>query len=339
MNPNRSIPPTRRGVVLAAVALAGGLLAGCGLGEGLAGVHPAPSEVATVAPLSLDAASSIVSRVLGEGAAARATSGDEGAKARKQVMNGPALAMADAAAKTGVKPAASEPLTSPPTPTILAMSRGVDWPRAILATTFDQERNEQTLHVLTSASAPEPFVLTASVPMFQGAALPGMGDPARGVELVKADDGAGMLMAPQTALTRYAKGLGFPKPKVDERVSMSDSFASSLKASADAQKKSLGDLADLTMESTVVKEQIIAFRLAGGGSVVFGRMNRLDRVKVTERAEEITIPKAYAKLIGKDKASTSMELVWIMPVALVVPTEGKVTAIGATEQLAGGKAE
>lgn len=331
----------RRGVAAgAAVALAVGLLGGCAVRDSIVGLHPAPSETVGTAPLTVDAATTIVSRVLGEVAKARTLPGAAGKEARQAVMNGPALAVAEAAAGLGAKaPTADDPLSNVAAPTILALSRGSAWPRAIFATTLDPHTNVQGLHVLTSAAAVEPFVLSASVPMFQGAVLPGLGDPAEGVAFLAPDDGAGLVTSPQAALTGYANALSYPKPKVDPLVATSDQYATALRASATALTKGLGALATYTQSHVVVPEQTMAFRLADGGAVVLGRMNRVDKVVPTAQAREITIPEPYAKLVGRSKATRAMQIVSVIPVALVVPPKGKVTAIGAGEQLASGKAE
>lgn len=339
MTPRGKSRPSRRALV-GAVAVAATVLSGCGVGSAVVGVHPAPIEATTAAPITVDAATRIVARVLDEVAGARAMKGAKGVAARKAVMNGAALAFAEAAAKVSPSTTgADEPLTVASEPEVLAMSKGVGWPRAILATTLDPKSNVQSLHVLTSAAAAQPFVLTASVPMLQGAALPGLPKITQGTEFVAPDDGEGLVLAPAAALAAYAKAIAFPKPTANAKVSTADGFATSLAASAAAQKKALGALANLTLSPTVVPEQTMVFRLVDGGVVVFGRMNRLDRITLTDKAKEVTIPPTYAKVIGKSKATKALEVVSIVPVVLVVPPQGKVTAIGAAEQLAAGKAQ
>lgn len=339
MTPRPVTHVSRRTVMAAVLAVAA--VGGCATArDAVVGIHPAPSEVTTVAPITVDAATTIVARVLDEATAARAKGGAAGTQARKAVMNGSALAFAEAAAKVGAPVGATAaPLTAPAEPRVLAMSKGTGWPRAILATTLDPESNVQSLHVLTTAAAAEPFVLTASVPMLQGAALPGLPDVTQGTEFLAPKDGEGLVMTPTAAMDAYAKALAFPKPTVNAKVSTSDSFATSLKTSAKAQAKALGDLAKLAVSHVVVPEQTMVFRLTDGGAVVFGRMNRVDRITLTDKAKELTIPPSYAKLVGRNKATKAMEVVSVVPVVLVVPPQGKVTVIGAAEQLATGKAE
>ncbi len=93
---------------------------------------------------------------------------------------------------------------------------------------------------------------------------------------------------------------------------------------------------DLSFEFDHI-EDAVAFRLADGGVVAFGTMRRADTVAVRSGAKELVLPKRYATLVGKTKVKKSVTLTSLEPVVLVVPAEGDVTAIGATELLVAGK--
>ena len=339
-------PIVRRDRARRALAAAGaGLLAlailsGCGMRDGIVGIHPAPSEVTGGASLTVDAATRITARVLDEAAAAAAQTGEGSDEARARVMNGSARDMANSAARVGAAPGASEhPVARTEPPKILALSEGRDWPRAILATTLDPSSNIQRLLVLTSASAAEPYVLTASVPMFAGSSLPTLGAPAGGTAFFSPDDGTGLALSPQEALAAYAAALAFPDPVANDKVPTTDTFATGLRASMDKQKEALGDLASITATHTVVPEQTMAFRMADGGAVVFGRFNRLEKVTLAENAQKITLPEAVAKLVGKDTATKGLEVASLETIVLVVPTQGTVSVVGAAEQRDSGTAE
>ncbi|QIM20321.1 hypothetical protein G7075_02805 [Phycicoccus sp. HDW14] len=328
----------RRLVTTAAVAaLALGTTA-CGTTDALVGLRAAPTEKAVAAPLDPDGATAIAARLLAGAQAAAATKGDAGHTARAKVMAGDALAYADAAAARGAVAPTDAQLAKDQPPTVLAQSRGREWPRAILATTLDEATSTRYLHVMVSGSPEAPFRLTSSVPMLAGAELPGLGSQETGAPFVRVTDGEGLVTSPDKAFGGYAAGLARPAPKkAPAGVSVEDPFGVALAGSAAVQAKALGKLATFTQKHTPALEKAVAFRLADGGVVAFGLMRRADTIAVRSGAKELVLPKRYAALVGKSKVKKSVTLTSLEPVVLVVPTEGDVTAIGATELLVAGK--
>ena len=84
------------------VALVGALslvLTGCGAGSAFVGVHDAPSQVTTVAPISAQSAEEIATRVLAKAADASAAKPAEAAALRADALTGSALAVANAASR------------------------------------------------------------------------------------------------------------------------------------------------------------------------------------------------------------------------------------------------
>ncbi len=329
---------TRRLAAAAAAAALALTAAACGTTDALVGLRPAPTESSVAAPLDVDGATAIAARLLDGARAAATTKGDAGHDARAKVLAGDALVYADAAAARGAATASEGPLTKEQQPTVLAQSRGREWPRAILATTLDETTSTRYLHVMVSGSPEAPFHLTSTVPMLAGAELPGLGSQETGAPFVEVTDGEGLAMTPAKAFAGYAAGLARPAPKkAPAGISVEDPFGTALIGSAAVQAKALGRLATFTQKHTPVLEDAVAFRLADGGVVAFGTMRRADTIAVRSGAKELVLPKRYATLVGKTKVKKSVTLTSLEPVVLVVPAEGDVTAIGATELLVAGK--
>ncbi|HMM94648.1 hypothetical protein [Phycicoccus sp.] len=330
--------PTRRHALTAAALGLALATTGCGATDALVGLHDAPSERSTAAPLDEEGATAIAARLL---AAARATATEPGATghaARAAVLAGDALTMADTAAARGAVATTEAGLAKGPAPTVLAQSRGREWPRAILATTLDESTSTQYLHVMVSRSPQAPFRIEASVPMLGGARLPSLGGRGDGAPFVPVEDGEGLPISPAKAFQGYAAALGRPAPKTPPKgVDAKDSFADALGVSAAVQTKALGRLATLAQVHTPDLRHAVAFRLAGGGVVAFGLMRRTDTISVRPGAKELVLPSRYSALVGKKKVTKSLSLTSLEPIVLVVPTEGDATAIGATELLAAGK--
>lgn len=329
----------RRRTALAAAALGLALATtGCGATDALVGIHPAPAEQPASAPLDEDGATAIATRLLSAAAADAATKGDAGHDARAKVLAGDALTMADTTAARGAAPAAATDLAKQPVPSVLAQSRGREWPRAILATTLDEATSTQSLHVMVSREPDQPYRIEASVPMLAGSRLPSLGSQDGGAPFVDVKDGDGLVMSPEKAYGAYAAALGRPAPKkAPAGVTTDDPFGQALEASAAVQAKALGKLATLKQAHEPVLDDALAFRLADGGAVTFGLMRRTDTITVGSGAKELVLPSRYSGLVGKKKVTRDVRLTSLEPVVLVVPTEGEVSAIGATELLVSGK--
>jgi hypothetical protein len=328
--------PRRTGAV--ATALAAALaLAGCGATDALVGLHPAPAEQSAAVPLSTDGATRIAARLLDSARAAATTEGAAGEKARAAVLAGDALTVANAVAERGAVEDASGEIEVKAEPTVLAQSQGRGWPRAILATTLDEATNTQYLHVMVSTEPDSPFKITQSAAMLGGAELPAIGSEGSGAPFVDVSDAEGLVMSPQDAFTAYAAALAYPKATTSDDVSTDDPFATALLASAKAQTKALKKLGTLKQVHRPQLDDAQVFRLADGGVVAFGLMERTDTFTKASKAKELVLPSEYAELAGTRKVTDSVRLNSLEPVVLVVPVEGQVTAIGASELLVSGK--
>lgn len=341
MTPRPLIHSARAGRRAVAVGVLAGALAltGCGTQDALVGLRPAPAEQTAAAPLDVDGATAVATRLLTAADAPAEGDAKAATAAREAVLMGDALTVANAraASKATTEVAATE-LAAVARPTVVAQSQGRDWPRAILATTLDERTNTQFLHVMLSEKPDAPFRITASVPMFAGAELPALGDSTKGAPLLDTAAANDLAVAPRDAVAAYAAALATPKPKTTEVVAVDDPFATALRTSAAAQAKSLGKLATLTQAHEPLLDEAVTFRLADGGAVTFGLMRRTDTVSLKAAAKEVVLPAEYAKVTGKAKATKSFTLSNLEPFVMVVPATGQAEVIGATELLASGKA-
>ncbi len=307
-------------------------LAGCGVGDRIVGLRDAPAERTDTAPLNVDGAEKVAARVLDAATAARAAAAADAAKAQPSVLAGAALAQAQAATRLGTV-SASDPLLKASDPQVVAISRGSAWPRAILVGTLDRASRTQTLHVLMSTAATDPFKVYASVPMLPGTSVPAMGDLSAGAPLVKPADKANAPLSPTDALGAYAVGLNHPKPVASKAVATTDAYATALRASTAAQVKSLGALAYFSQTHTPVAQHTIAFRLADGGTVTFGQLTRRDVISTSGAAKGLVIPASYSRLVGRTSATNSLVINSLESVVVVVPATGAATTVGADEQI------
>lgn len=314
--------------VLTVLAAAGALtLSGCGVGERIVHLQPAPTENAEVgAPLRVETAERIAARVIGQ---AEAAGGDE---ERAAVLVGPALRVATArAARSG--PVAQTPdVTTGPAPTILAMSRGQEWPRAILAATLDAATQTQQLHVLVSTGPTDQFRLLASASLLPGATVPAIGEVTDGTTFAAAAPDAPLETS--ALVDEYARGLAFPQPGETSVVAVDDTYAQSLQRNATQQQEAFTTLATLTRTHTTIPDSVVSVETADGGHIVFAQMTRLAVISLTEEAQEVTIEdQTLRDLSGTESVTESFTTEHLENVLFVAPAEGLARLVGAEEIL------
>lgn len=315
-----------------AAALAASLslaLAGCGT---LAGVHDAPAEVTEGASISQAAGAEVTTRVLSEAAVVLDPQGSSSAKERSQVLVGPALEAADARAEVDLGQDGQSSLVAPADATVLAVSRGTGWPRAILATS--QEGEQQQLHVLVADGARSPYRLFASLPMAAGATIPALGDPAQGVAVTDPED---VTSSDLSAVSGWAKAVAYPAPSKEVAdVSLDDAFSTALQDNATTQDTRLGDLATYTVSHTPAADGIV-FTLADGGTLTIATATRKDTITATDEAKELTLPSDLAELVGEETVTDRVTVTHLETLALVTPKDGDTRLVGASEQITGAK--
>jgi hypothetical protein len=327
---------SRRGsvaVVLGAMLV----LSGCGsIADAVVGIEPAPAERPASAPLDPAGGVAIATRLLAAAEDAGSSPGAAGLRARSEVFAGDALAVANARAARAVSARPEQRLAPAPPPTVVAQSRGRQWPRAILASTLDESTNTRYLHVLVSDAPERPFRIRASVAMFPGSTLPSLGAPGAGAPLVAAQDGTGLARSPSQALAGYAAALASPRPRGSGDVATDDPFATGLATSAATQVAALGTLGAYTQKHGALPAKSVSFRLAGGGAVVFALMSRTDTFTARPTAKALTLPRDLAALVGRASVTRSATATSLEPVVLLVPASGRTRAIGASELLVSG---
>lgn len=236
--------------------------------------------------------------------------------------------------------AASDPLQSKSDPQVVAVSQGSKWPRAMLVGTLDEASRTQTLHVLMSKAASDPFKVYASVPMLPGTSVPALGDLATGTPLVAPTDAAGAPLAPNQSLAAYAAALAYPKPVASKAVATKDAYATALRTSAAAQVKSLGKPGHLhpgAHAEPEVHHRLPSRRRRHGDLRPGSPAATSSRRAPPPRS--LVIPGTYSKLVGKTKAKKSLTITSLENVVMVVPAKGAATTVGADEQMVSATAE
>jgi hypothetical protein len=316
---------------VAAVATLALALAGCSAGPGLVGVHDAPAQVTTTAPISPDTAESIATRVLAKAAEAAAAKPADAQQLRTEALTGSALAVANAASRlesgAATPPA---PLTRTDPPKVLAVSRGTAWPRLILVQTATAEGGA-VLNLLVSPDAKTPFRLSAAVPMQPGASVAALDSLNAGSPVVTT--GGTLPVQPAALLTEYAASLGYPKPAAAKDVVPADPFSAAVRAHAAEQAKAFGKLATLKQVHTVEPDSTVAIALRGGGALVFGLIERTDTITLTKGGKSLTPSTDFQRLVRKKTLTKSARLKTYETVVFTVPAQGRARVVAADEVL------
>ena len=320
--------PSRSVRLAGAAAVAALALAGCG--SSVVGVHDAPAQTTTTAPITSASAQQIATRVLGKAQEASEAKGDAAVALRKEALTGTALAVATAAATS--EPAsttATAPVERAEPPKVLAISRGTAWPRVILAQTTEPDGG-LVLNLLTSPNATTPFRLSSSARMQSGASVAALDAVTTGSPLVAED--AKDPVAPEALLKAYAGALAYPKPGATKAVETTDPFSTAVKANAAAEAKSLGKLASLTQVHQAQPDPV-AIRLKDGGLLVFGLLSRTDSIKLASGGKSLTPSADFQKLVKKKTLTKSAELRTYETVVLAVPPKGAASVVAVDETL------
>lgn len=313
----------------AAIAVALPLtLAGCGMGPSVVGMHAAPAESSDGASIAQETATDVASRVLEDAAATR----EEGSKAsdadRKEIFSGPARRAVTAAAESR-----DEQVHAGSTPEgleVLAVSRGTDWPRAVLATS--QTEGTQFLHVLIAQAADEPYTLFADVPMAAGASVPALAPVAEGSP-VTVDKNPGEKVT--EAVEAWAKGVAYRPPSKDpEGVSFDDAYSTALQKNARAKDKDLDDLATYRQKQSTVDAAAVTFELAAGGHLAFVPMTRTDTITAGEELKELKInDSSLRRVLDASTVTKKLKITHAETLAMVTPATGDATVVGVSDVL------
>lgn len=322
---------------LAAAGVAALALTGCGVGSAMVGVHDAPAETGTTAPVAAEAAETVAARVLADAARARAATGEEAKELRAKALTGGALTVSSAdsrLAKAGSP--TPEPVTKPEAPKVLAISRGSSFPRVMMVQST-RDDGAALLNLLVSEAATAPFKLAASAPMQPGTSVAALDELDEGSPLNT--DGKGLAVAPKALLAEYAASLNYPKPAAATHVQAKDRFAEQVRANAKSQAKSLDKLATLTQKHAPQPKNTMAIALKDGGAVVFGLIERVDTIALKPSGKSLTPNADFQRLIGKKTLTERAEMRTFETVVFTVPKEGKASLVAVDEALVSAKGE
>ena len=303
-------------------------LAGCGAGPAIVGLHPAPAEGSAGASLSDSSAAQVTTRVLEDAAEARDKGGKASSEDLEAVFAGPALRAAKAAAES--KDDSDHSSGDPKDLQVLGVSRGTDWPRAVLATS--QEEGVQFLHVLVASEAGDSYRLFADVPMAAGASVPALTPVAEGAPVTVSSDLGKEVSA---AVEDWAKGVAFPAPdSVPSSVSFGDAYSTALKKNAKARNKDLDKLASYRQRQSVIDDSAASFELADGAHLSFVPIMRTDSIKAGRKLKELKVQDpAIRQLLGASKVKKTLTVKHAETVAFVTPAEGKAQVVGVGDVL------
>ena len=323
--------PTRQGLRLAVVGALSLALTGCGVGSGLVGVHDAPAQVTTTAPIAADTAESIAARVLGKVAEAAAAKPADAQKLRTEALTGSALAVANAASRLESGAAATPaPLTRTEPPKVLAVSRGTSWPRLILVQTATADGGA-VLNLLVSPDAKTPFRLSAAAPMQPGASVAALDSLSTGSPVVTS--GSDLPVQPDALLKEYAASLAYPKPVAAKDIETTDPFSAAIRAHAAEQARTFGKLAALRQVHAVEPDSTVAIELRGGGALVFGLIERTDTITLGKGGKSLTPSVDFQRLVRKKVLTKSAVLKTYETVVFTVPADGKASVVAVDEVL------
>lgn len=323
----------------AAVAAAMAALTGCSAADSVVGVQKPPPATTTAAAVTGEQAGEIAQRTFTAAAQAMTASAGRAAAARKVAYGGPALRAATADAELadvspGVRPA--PPAVAPGDVTVLAVSRGVDFPRAMVAQTVPAAGSAPVLHLLTSERATAPYRITSSAQMLPDATIEPFAPVATGSPLL---EGKGDLaVAPADLLASYARSLSFPGTPVSNPAYTPDRFADQVRSKAAAQARTVEPYARFHQSHQVLEGSTVAIAQAGGGALAFGVLERTDTFDVRS-GQKLTPPKAFTELAPRQQSiahrasMTSLEFV----VFAVPAGSGKARLVAVSDHLVAAK--
>lgn len=303
------------------------LLGGCGLGDSIVGLHPAPPETDGGASVTQQTAKELSLRLLGEASEVRKDA-KATTKERSQVFSGLAARTASAAARSKDKQVSSDSQDNKLQ--VLAVSRGSDWPRAVLATS--RKDDTQFLHVFLSQKAGAPYTLFADVPMAAGASVPAFPPATEGTKVTLTTKPPKDVT---NAITAWTKGVRYPAPKkAPTAVSFDDAFSKALKKNARDQHKDLNKLARYAQIQSLSKGTMIDFQLAEGGHLSFLPLTRTDKMVGHKKLKVLKVEdKLVSRLLGSTKVTKELSIQHAETIALVTPEKGKAHVVGVRDVL------
>lgn len=315
-------------------ALGAGLLAlslaGC---ASVAGVEDPPTATVRGA-LQSSQAQAIAARVIDDAQRAAAATGPEGDALRAAAFTGDALAAAQADAKlasTTTPDSRSSRALTPTRPVVLAVSRGLAYPRSMVVQTTRVKSGLPVLYLLTTPDVRTPYRIAVSAPMLPSASVKAFDPVAQGSPPL--GDGSGLAVTPQALVEAYAASLAFPPPPPPSNPPFApDSFAAGVRASASSQSQGLNGVGTFSQQHTP-KGVAGGLRVgAGKGALVFTVLERQDTLRNTSQGT-LTPSAQFTALTGLTTVKAQATLRTLEFVVFFVPDAGQAVAVAAEEHL------
>lgn len=328
-----------RAIALSIVTLVGGAsVAGCGAARTVLGIHEAPTANPALASLTVDLAERILTRDFTAAQQGETTTGAAAQAALSTAYTGQGLRAAKARVRlAAIQPSAADsPLLAPQQPLLLAVPRGLGYPRVMVAQTVAAEGSLPILHLLTSPNAVTPYRIATSATMLPSSKIKPFDSLSQGSPLVT--DGKGLAVSDTALLKAYAETMAFPAEPVTAPPFAADPFSSQVRARAAAVAKSVVTQAKFSQVHKVVPNSVYAVRQASGDALVFGVIVRTDSFAVKSgQAINTVANKAFVLLSGKKKVTRSASITTVEFVVFAVPRgTGRATLVAASEQVVAG---
>ena len=328
-----------RAIALSIVTMVGAAsVAGCGAAHAVLGIHEAPKANPALAPLTVDQAKRILTRDFTAAQQAETATGAAAQVALSTAYTGEALRAAKARVKlAAIQPTAGDsPLLTPPESRLLAVPRGLGYPRVMVAQTVAAEGSFPILHLLTSPDAATPYRISASATMLPSSTVNPFDPLRQGSPLVT--DGTGLAVSDTDLLKTYAEAMAFPAKVVTAPPFAADPFSSQVRAKAAAVSKAVAAQASFSQVHKVVPNSVYAVRQANGDALVFGVIERTDSFKVKEgQAVNTAGNQEFVLLTGKKLVTKSASITRLEFVVFAVPRSiGIATLVAASEQVIAG---
>lgn len=323
------------GVTLAVVMVS---LTGCGVAHRVLGIHEAPKANPASPPLTGAQANAILARVFAAAYQSDVTSGAAASAGQRTAYTGEGLRAVGGRVKlAGGRPTGgSVPVPRPPKPRLLALSRGLGYPRVIVAQTVTAVGGLPTLHLLTSPDAMTPYRISASVTMLSLSTVKPFDPISQGSPMVT--DGGGLAVAPVVLLTGYAAGMTFPARVLARPPFGADAFFTQLRARAAGVARAVAAQATFSQVHRLVPGSVYAVGQSSGDGLVFGVLERTDAFAVKSgQAVSTVADKEFVLLSGKNRVAQRASRTTLEFVAFTVPrSRGLATLVAASEQVVAG---
>jgi hypothetical protein len=329
-----------RAVALSAVTLAVVVasLTGCGAGHTVLGIHEAPKANPAAPALTVARANAILTRAFGAAYQGDMTTGAVARAAQRTAYTGEGLRAVGGRVKLadGRPTAGSPPYPRASAPRLLAVSRGLGYPRVIVAQTVTAVSGLPILHLLISPDPATPYRIRASVTMLSPSPVSAFDALSQGSPMVTS--GTGLAVAPTVMLTGYAAGMAFPARALTNPPFGADSFSAQLRTRAAGVARAVAAQATFSQVHKLVPGSVYAVRQASGDGLAFGVLERTDSFAVKSgQAINTVADKDFVLMSGRKRVTERASRTTLEFIAFSVPrSRGQATLVAASEQVVAG---